>query len=177
MDIDKRSKKKQQRINRYSTLAVLVVIVLLTGITYFIAQKSMLEFSRESFVDLNESVPVLQLHVIRQDDKTEFEPGKRGLSIGDTVHFEVSTQRPFHTALAVKAGSQPPVAVFIGAKIPPGPKRLFEKEDDVFVYEITEKPVRFCLLYESTAASLKAQLDRLSVDWPSYDGARCVTVD
>jgi len=172
------AKTSARRIMRKSTILTLSIMLGLVAISVAIINTSVSPLSRFASVNKQRGVVPIQLHAFLKHVDGKLLELQSKAKLGDLIAFKLSTTRPVHTGLAVSINKQKPYIVFKGARIPPGPNRLLEKEDYFFSYEVkpSDKDVKFCLITSDDHERLYDKLRRLQSIWTKIDDAACVQV-
>jgi hypothetical protein len=170
-------RQKDRRIMRRSTWLTLALIITLSAVTYYIASSSISPLSRFQSPP-PASVPPLALHAYQQMLDGSTKEISQVPDSGSHIVFTLSTVKPLHTALGLSVDDHEPVVVFEGAKIAPGPTRILEKEDELFIYDVkpSDHQLKFCLFGADDAAHLHQTLTELPQAWKTSAPPTCVVL-
>ncbi len=172
------AKVSARRIMRRSTILTLSIMLGLIALSVVIINSSVSPLSRFASVNKQRGVVPVKLHAFLKQMDGKLTELQNQAKLGELITFKLSTTRPVHTGLAVSINKQKPYVVFKGARIPPGPNRLLEKDDYLFSYKVksSDKDVKFCLIVSDDHERLYAKLRRLQNIWTKIDDAACVQV-
>lgn len=162
---------------RRSTWLTLGLIGMLAAVTYYVARNSISPLSRFQSSP-PESVPALALHAYQQLPDGSTKEITQLPELGSHIVFTLSTVKPLHTALGLSVDDHEPVVVFEGAKIAPGPTRILEKEDELFIYDVkpSDHQLKFCLFGADDASHLRQTLTELPQAWKTSAPPTCVVL-
>lgn len=170
-------RQKDRRIMRRSTWLTLALIIVLSTVTYYVARSGISPLSRFQSTQ-PAGVPAMTLHAYEQMPDGSTHEITQMPNVGGHIVFTLSTVKPLHTALGLSVDDHEPKVVFEGAKIAPGPTRILEKEDQLFIYDVkpSDHQLKFCLFGADDAAHLHETLSKLPQAWQTSAPPTCVVL-
>lgn len=171
------AKRKEKRINRSSTITILIAIAIGSLITFIILQNSTTPLKRLAREQTSQNGSLLKLMAFVKTGQ-ELAPLQGQAATGDVIAFKLATTRPIHIALAASVNDSAPSIYFDDTRIPPGPERLVEVGEDLFTYQIheTDAHVTFCVLSAEDSIMLSRLIVRLPTAWEAMPEGSCVKV-
>lgn len=168
--------RREQRINRRSTLISFIAIIGFVAITipFFTQVKSPVEV--QDAVEKTMQVAPLSLSAFYKNGDQELPLDLDHVAVGRDIVFSLSSIRPVHVSLAASIDDAEPIVLFHGAMIPPGPKRILEKHDQryVFQFEKGQHKVKACLITASDHEYLQKKIDSLPQAWQQTRPEACL---
>lgn len=161
---DQLAQQRARKINRMSTLLVLLTIAVLATATWYIVK-----FNASPVKNLQEQSRMHHaLELEAQAITVDGQPASR-IKTGDILRIRVDTTQPVYAAVMAQAGTEAPLVLFRGVRIPPGQNRVLEKADRLFEYPVEgiEGQLTLCLVYGLSEAVLM-QVMRQYVAQPDH---------
>ncbi|MDH3326254.1 MAG: hypothetical protein OEM38_06000, partial [Gammaproteobacteria bacterium] len=146
---------KQRKLLRKSTFIIFVGVFLLGSLTVLVVKQSP---PMKGAIDVAPAITGNLLSGLSAYKKSDSEYASLldKITAGDRLGLTVSVLRPTYMGLLLSINQQKPSFVFYG-RLPPGEKRLIERQGERYLYTVLEKDrsLKFCVVYADDKEALQ----------------------
>jgi len=170
-------KRKHRKMLQQSTFISLLGITILGAISYYIITQNRTAPEQILLAELRQqTTAAVKLMAFRNTPTGEQIEWTVAPKFSDIIGFKLASHLPIYIAIAGSINAQPPIILFGGVRIPPGPNSLVERAGSKLTYTVkpTDNTLKFCLLYGESREQLLQQVHQLNTLWSSLSTSACL---